>query len=57
MVDCDVVGCCWIELPKSKFRVREEKLVGGTDSRYPSKVGSSAHLNLLHNTDWSVDRL
>ncbi|KAF3846592.1 hypothetical protein F7725_003670 [Dissostichus mawsoni] len=26
MVDCDVVGCCWIELPKSKFRVREEKL-------------------------------
>ncbi|KAI4821669.1 hypothetical protein KUCAC02_007263 [Chaenocephalus aceratus] len=37
MVDCDVVGCCWIELPKSKFRVREEKLVGGTDSRYPGK--------------------
>uniref|UniRef100_A0A3B4AS68 DNA polymerase n=1 Tax=Periophthalmus magnuspinnatus TaxID=409849 RepID=A0A3B4AS68_9GOBI len=21
MVDCDVVGCCWIELPKNTFRV------------------------------------
>ncbi|CAG02717.1 unnamed protein product, partial [Tetraodon nigroviridis] len=25
MVDTDVVGCCWIELPKGKYRVREEK--------------------------------
>uniref|UniRef100_A0A3B3XNA2 DNA polymerase n=1 Tax=Poecilia mexicana TaxID=48701 RepID=A0A3B3XNA2_9TELE len=25
MVDSDVVGCCWIELPKGKYRVREEK--------------------------------
>uniref|UniRef100_A0A3Q4MFD4 DNA polymerase n=1 Tax=Neolamprologus brichardi TaxID=32507 RepID=A0A3Q4MFD4_NEOBR len=25
MVDSDVVGCCWIELPKGKYRAREEK--------------------------------
>ncbi|TNN83453.1 DNA polymerase delta catalytic subunit [Liparis tanakae] len=38
MVDSGVVGCCWIELPKNKYRVREEKSVGETDSRYPGKV-------------------
>lgn len=38
MVDSDVVGCCWIELPKNKYRVREEKSMGGTDSQYPEKV-------------------
>ncbi|XP_056262867.1 DNA polymerase delta catalytic subunit [Pseudoliparis swirei] len=38
MVDSDVVGCCWIELPKNKYRVREEKSMGETDSRYPGKV-------------------
>eukprot|EP00064_Thunnus_orientalis_P012823 superscaffoldBa00002009_g12859 len=38
MVDCDVVGCCWIELPKGKYRVREEKSTGDTDSQYPGKV-------------------
>uniref|UniRef100_A0A3P8TGI9 DNA polymerase n=1 Tax=Amphiprion percula TaxID=161767 RepID=A0A3P8TGI9_AMPPE len=27
MVDSDVVGCCWIELPKDKYRLREEKNV------------------------------
>uniref|UniRef100_A0A667Y482 DNA polymerase n=1 Tax=Myripristis murdjan TaxID=586833 RepID=A0A667Y482_9TELE len=27
MVDTDVVGCCWIELPKGKYRVREERSV------------------------------
>uniref|UniRef100_A0A672G6Q5 DNA polymerase delta catalytic subunit n=1 Tax=Salarias fasciatus TaxID=181472 RepID=A0A672G6Q5_SALFA len=27
MVDSDVVGCCWIELPKGKYRLREEKSV------------------------------
>uniref|UniRef100_A0A674E9F1 DNA polymerase n=1 Tax=Salmo trutta TaxID=8032 RepID=A0A674E9F1_SALTR len=27
MVDSDVVGCCWIELPKGKYRVREERKV------------------------------
>lgn len=39
MVDSDVVGCCWIELPKGKFRVREEKSMMHTDSVYPGKVG------------------
>uniref|UniRef100_A0AAZ3PFM3 DNA polymerase n=1 Tax=Oncorhynchus tshawytscha TaxID=74940 RepID=A0AAZ3PFM3_ONCTS len=31
MVDSDVVGCCWIELPKGKYRVREERMLGKTD--------------------------
>lgn len=40
MVDSDVVGCCWIELPKGKYKVREEKsMVEDTDSQYPGKVG------------------
>uniref|UniRef100_A0A7N6B0L2 DNA polymerase n=1 Tax=Anabas testudineus TaxID=64144 RepID=A0A7N6B0L2_ANATE len=38
MVDSDVVGCCWIELPKGKYRVREEKSMGETDSQEPGKV-------------------
>uniref|UniRef100_A0A3B4UZ54 DNA polymerase delta catalytic subunit n=1 Tax=Seriola dumerili TaxID=41447 RepID=A0A3B4UZ54_SERDU len=37
MVDSDVVGCCWIELPKGKYRIRDEKSMGGTDSQYPGK--------------------
>lgn len=41
MVDSDVVGCCWIELPKGKYRLREEKSAQQTDSQYPSKVGKS----------------
>lgn len=39
MVDSDVVGCCWIELPKGKYRVREEKSTGNTNSQSPEKVG------------------
>lgn len=39
MVDSDVVGCCWIELPKGKYRVREEKGMGNTDSQETGKVG------------------
>lgn len=39
MVDSDVVGCCWIELPKGKYRMREEKGTGDHDSQYPGKVG------------------
>uniref|UniRef100_A0A671SA81 DNA polymerase n=1 Tax=Sinocyclocheilus anshuiensis TaxID=1608454 RepID=A0A671SA81_9TELE len=27
MVDSDVVGCCWIELPKGKYRLREERSI------------------------------
>uniref|UniRef100_A0A9J7XIY9 DNA polymerase delta catalytic subunit n=1 Tax=Cyprinus carpio carpio TaxID=630221 RepID=A0A9J7XIY9_CYPCA len=38
MVDSDVVGCCWIELPKGKYRLREERSEGQTDSKYPGKV-------------------
>uniref|UniRef100_A0A671S975 DNA polymerase n=1 Tax=Sinocyclocheilus anshuiensis TaxID=1608454 RepID=A0A671S975_9TELE len=32
MVDSDVVGCCWIELPKGKYRLREERSEGQTVS-------------------------
>ena len=39
MVDSDVVGCCWIELPKGTYRVREEKALTGTDPQNPTKVG------------------
>lgn len=39
MVDSDVVGCCWIELPKGKYRMREEKGPGDYDSQCPGKVG------------------
>lgn len=38
MVDTDVVGCCWIELPKEKYRVREEMDASTTDSQCPRKV-------------------
>ena len=39
MVDTDVVGCCWIELPKGKYCVREEKDALASDSQNPGKVG------------------
>lgn len=39
MVDSDVVGCCWIELPKGTYRVREEKGPTDTNSQNPAKVG------------------
>ncbi|XP_029945640.1 DNA polymerase delta catalytic subunit [Salarias fasciatus] len=38
MVDSDVVGCCWIELPKGKYRLREEKSVDDVDSQSTKKV-------------------
>lgn len=38
-MDSDVVGCCWIELPTGKYRVREEKSSTDTDSQTPGKVG------------------
>lgn len=44
-MDSDVVGCCWIELPKGKYRLREEKGTADTDSQYPGKVGL-LHLSL-----------
>lgn len=34
-----MVGCCWIELPKGKYRVREEKDLSVTDSQCTGKVG------------------
>lgn len=34
-----MVGCCWIELPKGKYRVREEKGTVASDSQNPGKVG------------------
>lgn len=44
MVDSDVVGCCWIELPKGKYKLREEKKAGETDSQNPGKVISLNYL-------------
>lgn len=38
MVDSDVVGCCWIELPQGKYKIREEKTSRVTDSKDPGKV-------------------
>ncbi|KAI4873613.1 hypothetical protein NFI96_016688 [Prochilodus magdalenae] len=38
MVDSNVVGCCWIELPKGKYKLREEKNASETDSSSPGKV-------------------
>ncbi|KAF6734513.1 DNA polymerase delta catalytic subunit [Oryzias melastigma] len=38
MVDSNVVGCCWIELPNGKWRVREEMITGDVDSQTPAKV-------------------
>ncbi|XP_035253647.1 DNA polymerase delta catalytic subunit isoform X1 [Anguilla anguilla] len=38
MVDTEVVGCCWIQLPAGRYRVREERGEGGTDSHHPTKV-------------------
>lgn len=38
MVDTDVVGCCWIELPKGKYRVREENDALAADSHCVGKV-------------------
>ena len=42
MVDCGVVGCCWIELPKNKYRVRQPKTPGDMSSGNPSMVRSSS---------------
>lgn len=39
MVDSDVVGCCWIELSKGKYRLRQEKGTDNGDSQSPGKVG------------------
>lgn len=38
MVDTDVVGCCWIELPKGEYRVREKMDASATDSQCVGKV-------------------
>ncbi|KAJ3583701.1 hypothetical protein NHX12_015815 [Muraenolepis orangiensis] len=38
MVDCNVVGCCWMELPKGKYRVRQEKAPGDMNGGNPSMV-------------------
>lgn len=48
-MDSEVVGCCWIELPKGKYKVREEKSAGDTDSRTTGKVESAK------GNYWSAD--
>lgn len=47
MVDCDVVGCCWIELPKGKYQVRQEKTPGDMNSGKPSMVSPPVTFLLL----------
>lgn len=38
MVDSGVVGCCWIEVPKGKYRLREEKSMGNVESQSTGTV-------------------
>ncbi|MEE6482709.1 hypothetical protein FKM82_013321 [Ascaphus truei] len=38
MVDNDIVGCNWIELPPGKYRLREERPAGDSSRENPSKV-------------------
>uniref|UniRef100_A0A8C9XIQ4 DNA polymerase n=1 Tax=Sander lucioperca TaxID=283035 RepID=A0A8C9XIQ4_SANLU len=53
MVDSDVVGCCWIELPKSKYRVREEKSkVGRSLCQYEVDVGWTDLIRHPAEGDW-----
>ncbi|MEQ2206830.1 hypothetical protein XENOCAPTIV_003469 [Xenoophorus captivus] len=47
MVDSDVVGCCWIELPKGKYSVREEKSSTHPVSQTPSKVDLFPYLGRM----------
>ncbi|XP_069461450.1 DNA polymerase delta catalytic subunit isoform X2 [Ambystoma mexicanum] len=41
MVDSDVVGCNWIELPAGKYRLREEVSYGDSSRDSPGKVSLS----------------
>ncbi|XP_018620048.2 DNA polymerase delta catalytic subunit [Scleropages formosus] len=38
MVDSNMVGCSWIELPAGKYRVREEKGLADPELGHPTKV-------------------
>ncbi|XP_063157019.1 DNA polymerase delta catalytic subunit isoform X1 [Candoia aspera] len=38
MVDRDVVGCNWIELPAGKYHLRQEQCAGESDKENPPKV-------------------
>ncbi|MBN3311988.1 DPOD1 polymerase, partial [Atractosteus spatula] len=38
MVDADVVGCNWIELPAGKYRLRDEQQPGDSKPHCPSQV-------------------
>uniref|UniRef100_A0A3P8W4X2 DNA polymerase n=1 Tax=Cynoglossus semilaevis TaxID=244447 RepID=A0A3P8W4X2_CYNSE len=50
MVDSDVVGCCWIELPKGKYRLREEKSV--SLCQYEVDVGWTDLISHPAEGDW-----
>uniref|UniRef100_G3PHJ9 DNA polymerase delta catalytic subunit n=1 Tax=Gasterosteus aculeatus aculeatus TaxID=481459 RepID=G3PHJ9_GASAC len=52
MVDSDVVGCCWIELPKSKYRVREEKSMGVSLCQYEVDVGWTDLISHPAEDEW-----
>ncbi|XP_028669368.1 DNA polymerase delta catalytic subunit [Erpetoichthys calabaricus] len=41
MVDCDVVGCNWIELPAGKYFLREDQVPSDNSSDNPNKMSLS----------------
>ncbi|MBN3294740.1 DPOD1 polymerase, partial [Polypterus senegalus] len=48
MVDCDVVGCNWIELPAGKYFLREDQVPSDDSSDNPNKV------NILHQLEADI---
>lgn len=49
-----MVGCCWIELPKGKYRVREETDTSLTDSQNPGKVGRTSSSGISRQLCYSL---
>lgn len=41
MVDCNILGCCWIELPVGKWHLRSEKSTFPVTSRCQIEVDIS----------------
>ena len=35
MVDAHVVGCCWMEFPAGKYRIRDQENANVNDPRHP----------------------
>ncbi len=49
MVDSDVVGCNWIELPAGKYQIREKAIPGASD---PSRVATKSRCQLEVDISW-----